>query len=44
MEGDLVQIDIDGEIMALRYADIQRAKLILNDELLALAGADGAKH
>ncbi len=44
MEGDLVRIEIEGEIVALPYADIQRAKLILNDELLALAGADGAKH
>ena len=35
---DQVQLDTDDTRVAIPYADIERAKLILNDELLALAG------
>ncbi|MDD9906607.1 MAG: ribosome maturation factor RimP [Rhodospirillaceae bacterium] len=35
---DQVQLDTEDTRVAIPYADIERAKLILNDELLALAG------
>ena len=35
---DQVQLDTEDTRIAIPYADIERAKLILNDELLALAG------
>jgi len=34
---DQVQLDVEDTRLAIPYADIERAKLILNDELLALA-------
>ena len=34
---DLVQLDTEDTRVAIPFADIERAKLILNDELLALA-------
>ena len=34
---DQVQLDSEGTLLSIPYADIERAKLILNDELLALA-------
>ncbi len=40
--GDTVRIDMDGQVYDLPYEDIQRAKLVLTDELLALA--EGAQH
>jgi ribosome maturation factor RimP len=44
LQGDMVRIDVDGEVVDLPFADIQRAKLILNDELLALAEASDVQH
>ena len=35
---DQVQLDTEDTRVAIPYADIERAKLILNDELLAMAG------
>lgn len=35
---DQVQLDMEETRVTIPYADIERAKLILNDELLALAG------
>ena len=35
---EVVRLDMDGLVVELPYADIERAKLVLNDELLALAG------
>ena len=35
---DQVQLDTEDTRVTIPYADIERAKLILNDELLALAG------
>ena len=35
---DQVQLDMEDTRVTIPYADIERAKLILNDELLALAG------
>lgn len=34
----VVRLEMDGQTMEIDFADIDRAKLILNDELLALAG------
>ena len=34
----IVRLETDGQTVEINYADIERAKLILNDELLALAG------
>jgi len=38
LAGDTVQIDMEGQDISIPFDDIERAKLILNDELLALAG------
>ena len=42
--GDVVRIDMEGQIFDLPFEEIQRAKLIMNDELLALAEAGRAQH
>jgi ribosome maturation factor RimP len=44
LEGNMVRIDVEGETVELPFADIQRAKLILTDELLALASAEAVQH
>lgn len=44
IKDDMVHIDVDGEVAELPFAEIDRAKLILNDELLALAGADSIQQ
>tara|TARA_R110001606_G_scaffold218730_1_gene366529 strand:+ start:109 stop:603 length:495 start_codon:yes stop_codon:yes gene_type:complete len=41
---DMVRIDVDGTVIELPFAEIDRAKLILTDELLALAGAGDVEH
>lgn len=33
-DGDVVRIEMDGDIFELAHADIQRAKLVMSDELL----------
>lgn len=37
LDGDLVKIDVDGEIFEIDYDNIYRSKLVLTDELLAAA-------
>jgi ribosome maturation factor RimP len=37
LEDDVVRITVEGETRDLPYEEIQRAKLVLNDELLAAA-------
>ena len=44
LDGDVVRIDMEGQIFDLPFEEIQRAKLIMNDELLALAEAGRAQH
>ncbi|MEX2618571.1 MAG: ribosome maturation factor RimP [Alphaproteobacteria bacterium] len=44
LDGDTVRIDVDGTVVELPFAEIDRAKLILTDELLALAGAGDVQH
>jgi ribosome maturation factor RimP len=39
---DTVRIDMEGRIYDLSFDEIQRAKLVMTDELLALAEAGGA--
>jgi len=41
--GDLVRIDMDGRIYDLPFEEIQRAKLVMTDELLALAETGGVQ-
>jgi ribosome maturation factor RimP len=38
IDGDQVRISVEGAEMAIAYADIQRAKLLLTDALLRAAG------
>jgi ribosome maturation factor RimP len=38
VEGETVRLEVEGATVALPFADIQRAKLVLTDELLAAAG------
>ena len=38
LSDDIVRLDVEGVRVEIPFADIERAKLILNDELLALAG------
>jgi ribosome maturation factor RimP len=42
--GDLVRIDMEGQAFDLPFEEIQRAKLVMNDELLALADTGRASH
>jgi len=42
--GDAVRIDMDGRQYDLPFGDIQRAKLVMTDELLALADAGVAQN
>lgn len=44
LDGDTVRIDVDGTVVELPFAEIDRAKLILTDELLALSGAGDVQH
>ncbi|MDA0662547.1 MAG: ribosome maturation factor RimP [Proteobacteria bacterium] len=44
LDNDTVRIDVDGTVVELPFAEIDRAKLILTDELLALAGAGDVQH
>lgn len=38
-EDNLILMDVEGEVCKLAYSDIQKAKLIMTDELMALASA-----
>ncbi len=38
MSDGVVRLELEGDRVEIPYTDIERAKLILNDELLALAG------
>ena len=38
-EDNLILMDVEGEVYKLAYSDIQKAKLIMTDELMALASA-----
>ena len=44
LDNDTVRIDVEGTVVELPFAEIDRAKLILTDELLALAGAGDVQH
>jgi ribosome maturation factor RimP len=42
--GDLVRIEMEGQTYDLPFDEIQRAKLVMTDELLALAEAGRVQH
>ncbi|VAX03208.1 Bacterial ribosome SSU maturation protein RimP [hydrothermal vent metagenome] len=41
LSGDLVKIDVDGEVFEVDFNNIYRSKLVLTDELLAMVSAAG---
>jgi len=36
-ENNLILMDVEGEVCKLSFSDIQKAKLVMTDELMALA-------
>jgi len=44
VEDDLILLDVDGEVHKLDFAGIQKAKLVMNDELIAAGAARSSQH
>ena len=44
LDGDRVRIDCDGEEVRVDLADVQKAKLVINDELLSAAASNGTER